>query len=519
MVGPLRIGIPLFNIYLNEADELSRRLSTELAEWAMELHRPVGEVPIALAHSLAGSSATVGFADLSHLARALEHGLTRSHALRHGTPDEAQLFSEVADDIRRLLHQFAAGFLKEPAPGLLERLAEHEVSSAQRLDAQSAADESQASDEEAPMIPDQRATHLHRCQRHSTSPRPIGIERSGRSRITRNRRARSSTSRSLDAVVHESLPKRPALRAPPEPTRTDANRMPSAVAPFRTRGGVRTTSTAPAISSSRTTTATSRLRPGVHRATPRRSVFGALDGPRSGFGAFDGPRSSFGSLDAQRSAFGALQARFDPLGVSELKPLVALAPDAATPGLAAESADDAEDDIDAQDAVDAELFPVFEEEALELIPRLATQLRTWVREPDEAANASACMRILHTLKGGARLAGAMRLGEMAHRLETRIERILAHPPISVEDLEALEGRCDNLAHALEALAGREGAAAANDSTEAPAAPAPSRRARAGIVRSRRHRVRWRRVSRPEPHAEQAPPRAFCRAGCTSGPGS
>ncbi|MGZ8260747.1 MAG: Hpt domain-containing protein, partial [Caldimonas sp.] len=54
IVGPLRIGIPLFNIYLNEADELSRRLMTEVAEWAMELHRPVGEVPIALAHSLAG---------------------------------------------------------------------------------------------------------------------------------------------------------------------------------------------------------------------------------------------------------------------------------------------------------------------------------------------------------------------------------------------------------------------------------------------------------------------------------
>ena len=43
-IGPLRIGIPLFNIYLNEADERSRRLATEVAEWAMELHRPVGEV-------------------------------------------------------------------------------------------------------------------------------------------------------------------------------------------------------------------------------------------------------------------------------------------------------------------------------------------------------------------------------------------------------------------------------------------------------------------------------------------
>ena len=92
VVGPLRIGIPLFNIYLNEADELSRRLTTEVAEWAMELHRPLGETPIALAHSLAGSSATVGFTDLSHLARSLEHALARSQVIGHGTDEEARLF-------------------------------------------------------------------------------------------------------------------------------------------------------------------------------------------------------------------------------------------------------------------------------------------------------------------------------------------------------------------------------------------------------------------------------------------
>ncbi|MEO8124401.1 MAG: Hpt domain-containing protein, partial [Burkholderiales bacterium] len=131
-VGDLRIAIPLFNIYLNEADELSRRLGTELAEWAMELHRPVGDGAVALAHSLAGSSATVGFADLSHLSRALEHALERSHSVGYGNADEAQLYVDVAEDIRRLLHQFAAGFLKTPQPGLLERLAEREAA-AQRL--------------------------------------------------------------------------------------------------------------------------------------------------------------------------------------------------------------------------------------------------------------------------------------------------------------------------------------------------------------------------------------------------
>ena len=74
------------------------------------------ESTAALAHSLAGSSATVGYADLSALARSLEHALMRSIAVGRASPGEAQLFSDAAEEIRRLLHQFAAGFLR-PAPG------------------------------------------------------------------------------------------------------------------------------------------------------------------------------------------------------------------------------------------------------------------------------------------------------------------------------------------------------------------------------------------------------------------
>ena len=176
-VGPLRIGIPLFNIYLNEADELSRRLGTELAEWAMELHRPIGETPIALAHSLAGSSATVGFADLSQLARALEHALSRSQAIGRGTAEEARLFGDAADEIRRLLHQFAAGFLKQPAPELFARLADHELSSALRLDAATAAAESAPADlaEEAEPSHDSAALPLLDVAgaQPSEPPRPV----------------------------------------------------------------------------------------------------------------------------------------------------------------------------------------------------------------------------------------------------------------------------------------------------------------------------------------------------------
>jgi len=40
VIDTLRIGIPLYNVYLNEADEWSRRLVTCLQEWALELHEP-----------------------------------------------------------------------------------------------------------------------------------------------------------------------------------------------------------------------------------------------------------------------------------------------------------------------------------------------------------------------------------------------------------------------------------------------------------------------------------------------
>ena len=40
------------SVYLNEADEWSRRLVTEVAEWSMEVHQPVSDSTIALATDL-----------------------------------------------------------------------------------------------------------------------------------------------------------------------------------------------------------------------------------------------------------------------------------------------------------------------------------------------------------------------------------------------------------------------------------------------------------------------------------
>ncbi len=74
-----------------------------------------------------------------------------------------------------------------------------------------------------------------------------------------------------------------------------------------------------------------------------------------------------------------------------------------------------------QDAPDQDLLPVFIEEARDLLPLIGRTLRDWRRHPEDASLAPLLLRQTHTLKGSARMAGAMRLGQHMHHLETRIE--------------------------------------------------------------------------------------------------
>jgi chemosensory pili system protein ChpA (sensor histidine kinase/response regulator) len=385
VVGGLRISIPLFNIYLNEADELSRKLTTEIAEWAMELHRPVGEVPIALAHSLAGSSATVGFADLSQLARLLEHALMRSQAIGSGTSEEGRLFVDAAEEVRRLLHQFAAGFLKSPAPELLERLAEHEISSARRLELVNAAVD------EAPLTPDDDLPLA------ASEPEVVDLE--------------------LPVAVPDSV-------QDTKPGELTAVEVPVEVP-------------APAVEA-------------INLAAQAAADTAAQAASRSG------PESTFG--DGYTQPVG--------LGLAEFKAYTPLVND--TPVLSSgrvDVSDDTDEDIDAVDAVDPELFEFFEEEAGDLLNDLSSSLREWARRPTDNTPAAACMRTLHTLKGGARLAGAMRMGEMAHRLETGIEHLLAQSSTTVAEVEKLQSRSDALSATFEVLKARD-AQAYTEATQA-----------------------------------------------------
>jgi len=292
LIGPLRISIALFNIFLNEADELSRKLSVGLAEWAAELSQPVPQSCEAQAHALAGNAATVGYEDLSALARELEHALGRAHrAVRYEEAD-AELFVHAADDIRRLLHQFAAGFLKPHDPELLTRLHAYEPQE-EVLTAAAPLDEPAADD-------------------------------------------------TVAGALEES---------PVEPAAVEGVEVVEVVA--------------------------------------------------------------------------------DVTAVAE-----AVEPEP-EPGL--------------PDNIEPDLYPIFEEEGRDLLQQLHAALRDWLAEPSELGRSDACMRALHTFKGGARLAGAMRLGEQAHRLESAIEALLHAGGADHAQVQALQHDGDALEQAFEEL--------------------------------------------------------------------
>ena len=106
--------------------------------------------------------------------------------------------------------------------------------------------------------------------------------------------------------------------------------------------------------------------------------------------------------------------------------------------------------LDVADDLDETIMPIFLEEAAELLPQAGEQVRVWQRSSDNAA-AAHLRRTLHTLKGSARMAGAMRLGELAHRMESRLS-IGDAPVAPTPDLfEALETDLDRLSFVLDAL--------------------------------------------------------------------
>jgi len=74
---------------------------------------------------------------------------------------------------------------------------------------------------------------------------------------------------------------------------------------------------------------------------------------------------------------------------------------------------------------DPELLEIFLEEARDLLEMLDASLREWRANPAESKVLVEMQRTLHTLKGGARLAGIMPVGDLSHAYETLLSGVVS----------------------------------------------------------------------------------------------
>jgi chemosensory pili system protein ChpA (sensor histidine kinase/response regulator) len=77
--------------------------------------------------------------------------------------------------------------------------------------------------------------------------------------------------------------------------------------------------------------------------------------------------------------------------------------------------------LEYSDDIEIDLLDIFLDEASELVEELEQLVADWQSAPEDNSFADALRRNLHTLKGGARMAGLTGLGSLGHDLETQLE--------------------------------------------------------------------------------------------------
>ena len=77
-------------------------------------------------------------------------------------------------------------------------------------------------------------------------------------------------------------------------------------------------------------------------------------------------------------------------------------------------------DADTDDELDLEVLELFVEEAQELIEALEEHISAWSKEPNNEKFNLEIQRVLHTLKGGARLSNLSELADESHHLESTL---------------------------------------------------------------------------------------------------
>jgi chemosensory pili system protein ChpA (sensor histidine kinase/response regulator) len=392
-IGGLEIPLPLYNIYLGETEGLVDVLAADFAAWRQEPLRAASGEALKAAHTLGGTSATVGFEALREIAVALEE------ALQVATPpladEQHELLGETVERARIMLQVFALGELAPAQPELLARLeALRDELGRRKADA---------------VFGDADPELAERLD-------------------------------ALFAATYASILAEPPLQGGPLPPAGDTP--------------------APA--------------PREVEERPVDPAVAAVD-------------------DLFDSYFD------DPLAAPSLEQAVPEPEPEPEPQAQAAALDTGSADADTvlatepvfADELDPDLLPVFMEEATDLLPQIGDGLRRWQQNPLDTAAAQGLLRALHTVKGSARMAGAMRLGQHTHALETQVENMLHAGTTSPAAFDELLANYDQALLLFEQLqqpaeAGQEAPAAPQAQPEqpAPAAQQAAQAARAPLVRVR-----------------------------------
>ena len=482
-IGSLTLSVALFNIYLSEADELLRVLTQDFAEWRHELDRPVSEGAMRAAHSLAGSSATVGLVPAHDLAAAIEdvlQTLWRDPVVLRG--DQVGLLQDAVESLRKMLHRFAAERLPEPDAVRLAGL----LSLRREIVGDGRAAEAPSAIAAAPASPEREVAPL------PFEPLDFGdapVVREVGASVDEPALPQDDDGAAAAPFAFEDA-------APELADRADATSIPDGVM-------VVDGAAVDAADADRLFADLTPVDPSFDEAMAAPSIDGASAPDAGGDDAFDdvdamgpvdvaltasdaAPASGIGAMpfddeaaDVEDDTADAVAATGDgplfddePIASESPPETPAMAADIHSPSQAAgiepEHRPGAIEVPSAlRDDIDPELLEIFVAEGGEILPQIGTLLRTWQAQPADAAPARLLLRHLHTLKGSARMAGAMRLGEVAHEIEARVEtaaRLHDVPPALLDELLAAHDRSLELFDRLQRPAPAVGV------TEAPVEP-------------------------------------------------
>ncbi|MFK5913362.1 MAG: Hpt domain-containing protein [Woeseiaceae bacterium] len=110
---------------------------------------------------------------------------------------------------------------------------------------------------------------------------------------------------------------------------------------------------------------------------------------------------------------------------------------------------------------DEELLEIFIEEGEEILDECDQVIHDWSSDPENEELVKELQRQLHTLKGGARMAGIAELGDLGHAIESLLTAVVdGHMKATKPMLDLVQRSQDRLAHMLDSIKENKGIAPA-----------------------------------------------------------